>query len=325
MKYLIYLLIFGIAVTSVLSSCSDHESEIDMNHCVKARIISVGKYDAIVDVQILPPLYTQAYKDSASTKTYLYLGATGSKTEFIRLIEENGETWFRYNISSLKANKTYDFSIYLPIYLGNGKNMLKLGPSNFEKNTSYHVVPKIHDFTTLTELTPVDLGLSVLWSDTDWGMQTNDHSTISRYEWTVNKQALPIYDDISGTEEDPVASVMGDGWRMPTTAEMQELIDKCDWSTWTYYKTLTGEIISFYKKVQGKGAYSNNYIELFPYKNQADETFIGTYWTSNVANLNSTSYPFYVNCLFFDKDNHYIQAIPNNYGTCYPIRPVKDR
>ena len=37
-------------------------------------------------------------------------------------------------------------------------------------------------------------------------------------------------DNISGTEYDAAKSQLGEGWRMPTRQEFQELIDKCTWT-----------------------------------------------------------------------------------------------
>lgn len=36
--------------------------------------------------------------------------------------------------------------------------------------------------------------------------------------------------NIAGTKYDEVTTRLGDGWRMPTKAELQELIDKCKWT-----------------------------------------------------------------------------------------------
>lgn len=98
----------------------------------------------------------------------------------------------------------------------------------------------------------VDLGLSVMWSNCNlgasspmdyggyfaWGDPTgalwsgegigyND----SGYTWNTNNYGgnnPPA--DISGGALDVVTAHWGDGWRMPTEAEMIELATKCEWT-----------------------------------------------------------------------------------------------
>jgi hypothetical protein len=48
---------------------------------------------------------------------------------------------------------------------------------------------------------------------------------------------IPIYNIISNANYDPATANWGNSWRMPSTAELQELIDKCEWEfTGTGYK-----------------------------------------------------------------------------------------
>ncbi len=112
----------------------------------------------------------------------------------------------------------------------------------------------------------VDLGLSVKWATCNlgasspeesgsfyaWGeTKAKDKFTWSNYKWTYEEKSTygdPIllrskYNSNSNlgkvdkktkldTDDDAARSKLGGKWRMPTKAELQELIDKCD-MTWT--------------------------------------------------------------------------------------------
>lgn len=95
----------------------------------------------------------------------------------------------------------------------------------------------------------VDLGLSVRWATANVGANTpsgvggfyawGETSTKSEY-WRENYSYCSAsgYDfnyfnplaDICGTQYDVATKKLGDGWRMPTLAEANELITKCTWT-----------------------------------------------------------------------------------------------
>ena len=87
----------------------------------------------------------------------------------------------------------------------------------------------------------VDLGLSVKWATCNvgadsvhhyggyyaWGETTTKEAyTSENYTYAENPEVLPL-------DRDAAAVNMGGEWRMPTNAEIQELIDGCDWATTT--------------------------------------------------------------------------------------------
>jgi len=89
----------------------------------------------------------------------------------------------------------------------------------------------------------VDLGLSVKWatcnvgasSPSDYGNYYAWGETTTKSEYTGEncKTYGDKFDDISGNVQyDAARANWGGSWRLPTEAEMQELVDKCDW-TWT--------------------------------------------------------------------------------------------
>ena len=88
----------------------------------------------------------------------------------------------------------------------------------------------------------VDLGLSVNWADRNLGAESPDSAggfyafgeafTKEKYDWStythcdgdILEQHYFGTDCIAGTEFDAAATVLGDGWRLPTIAECEELI-----------------------------------------------------------------------------------------------------
>ena len=104
--------------------------------------------------------------------------------------------------------------------------------------------PALPSYTAPTEM--VDLGLSVKWAPFNIGAQgaseTGDYicwgeitekqySHIYNYKWydPITNDYVEIGDQISGTEYDPANVLWGNGWRLPTEAEIKELIEKCTW------------------------------------------------------------------------------------------------
>ena len=86
----------------------------------------------------------------------------------------------------------------------------------------------------------VDMGLSVRWatcnvgalSPSDYGnyYAWGETTTKSSYEEDNSRTYKMSKGDISGNPSyDAATANWGDGWRMPTKEELEELVDKCDW------------------------------------------------------------------------------------------------
>lgn len=97
----------------------------------------------------------------------------------------------------------------------------------------------------------VDLGLSVKWASHNVGAEAPEKPG-NYYSWGMVKTqplygdaAYPYFEgddiytnigaDIKGTKYDVATIRWGEGWRMPTKAEMEELVNECAWS-WTNYE-----------------------------------------------------------------------------------------
>ena len=120
------------------------------------------------------------------------------------------------------------------------------------------IVPEVPDC--------VDLGLSVKWARTNLGAESEEnlgdyfawgetapkeYYNVYQYKWAEIKNMMgteyiyytkysanpefgggKYYDGLVTLEkkDDAATMILGDGWRIPSTLEIQELIDKCEWT-----------------------------------------------------------------------------------------------
>ena len=119
-------------------------------------------------------------------------------------------------------------------------------------------------------------------------------------------------DDISGNAQYDAAIVnWGDGWRMPTKDDMQELLDNCIWE-WIIYKGIRGYNVTgingnsiFLPAAGYKGASCNG----------------GEYWSSTPC-TKSNQFAF---CLNFTKNDYNISSYLEHYRFCGSVvRCVSD-
>lgn len=144
-------------------------------------------------------------------------------------------------------------------------------------------VETLPDVVKPTEADMIDLGLpsGTKWAAFNVGASKPSSNglflcwaevTEKQYSHTYNyKYYDPLADDyvfvaeqIANTEYDAAHVLWGDGWRMPTMAEMQELIDNCTWTADTYgYKVVGPNGNSIYLPASGmmtyKGAPRSSY------------------------------------------------------------------
>ena len=168
----------------------------------------------------------------------------------------------------------------------------------------------------------VDLGLSVLWATCNVGASSpSDYGNY--YAWGETDTKL-IYKnsrtynvdmpDISGDPKyDAVTVNWGGGWRMPTNAEFEELVNKCDWE-WTSqgghngYKVTGPNGNSIFLPAAGRrGGMSLEY---------AGDN--GYYWSSTSDGGAEGAY-----CLEFGSGNHYVYRYGRYLGQS--VRPVSDK
>ena len=171
----------------------------------------------------------------------------------------------------------------------------------------------------------VDLGLSVLWATSNVGASSpsdygnyyawGETKTKSSYTEGNSKTYNVVMPDISGEPKyDAATANWGEGWRMPTKEELEELVDKCDWE-WTSQSGRNGY------KVTGP---NGNSIFLpaagWRYGTSLDSAGDGgSYWSSTPYGSDTLS----AYGLYFRSGNH--NAIWNYRYYGRSVRPVSDK
>ena len=176
-------------------------------------------------------------------------------------VTARGICWSTKQNPTIEDDKTID---------GSGVGIFTSNLSNLERNTTYYVRAYATNevgtaygeevtFTTLERNanghTYVDLGLpsGLLWATCNvgatspeeygdyfaWGetstKETYDYDNCPTYGLSISQLQSLGYIDSEGnltSQYDAATANWGGLWRMPTDAEMQELIDKCIWTWW---------------------------------------------------------------------------------------------
>ena len=140
---------------------------------------------------------------------------------------------------------------------------------------------------------PVDLGLSVYWATYNLGAQSpeevgkfyafgeleeKEEYTDANYEHYINNEWKLIGKQysIGGTEYDAAHVQLGDGWRIPQTSEVDDLIYKCEWE-WAELNGVEGY------KITGPNK-NSIFLPATGFKNGTEITMEGQgfYWTSSL-------------------------------------------
>ena len=170
---------------------------------------------------------------------------------------------------------------------------------------------------------PIDLGLSVLWSNINLGAQfPADYGhyypwadlrygnvySVNNYKWfnlidsTIQKynniKENGFVDNIKYIEldDDPAYVSWGDDWRVPTTDEIKELIDNCNWNIYSDQENGYYGVIGFSKK-------NSNWIYL-PAAGYKEDTL--------THNLNTCGYYWSKNLYTDNTYNSYVMAFDNS-------------
>ena len=225
-----------------------------------------------------------------------------------KVVLENEVGYISNALIDLTANTTY----YVKAYAINSEG------------TSYSEVVSITTLENPKEYEYVDLGLpsGLKWathnigatSPSEYGNYYAWGEVLTKDEYTESNSLTygkPM-DDISGTEYDAATANWGGDWRMPTDAEMQELIDNCTWTWMTqkgvYGYKVTSKLNSNYIFLPAAGYRSGAWL------NSAGD--YGYYWSSSPSNNNGTYY------LYSNSRVHNVSGDNRNNG--YSIRPVID-
>ena len=254
-----------------------------------------------------------------------YSTSTNPDTSDSKIVCESGFGEFVYDLTNLTRNTKYYVRAYATNSIG----------------TAYGNEIK---FTTLDKIAieAVDLGLSVKWANMNVGaISPEDYgdyfawgetTTKETYNWSTYKWCNGSYDTQTkynnnssyGTvdnkttldlSDDAARANWGGSWRMPTDAEMTELLTNCTW-TWTTQNGVNG-----YKVTSKKSGYTSNSIFL-PAAGCRDYSSLygagsrGDYWSSSL----NTDDPYYAYELNFYSDYVYSFINFRDYGLS--VRPV---
>ncbi len=253
-----------------------------------------------------------------------YSTNTNPTTTDIKISSSSGSSSFICNLTNLQDATTY----YVRAYAINAKGIAYSEEISF--TTKERVVADI-----------VDLGLSVKWatfnigaskpeeygdyfawgetyptSDANWTnykYSTGDYPslTLTKYN-TVDSYGIVDNKTILEPEDDAACVHWGDNWRMPTYAELYELIYECTWECTSQNGVNGYKVIS---KSNGKSIFlpAAGLYNPSPYEVGSDIH----YWSSTL----NTVTPIYAEGITFVSDSFLVVSYHNrNCGM--PIRPV---
>lgn len=271
---------------------------------------------------------TPAFRSQTLGYTYRLTGVTSSKTVNLGFGLNDGDTLFiKKSPLSVQAFRAY----FDPVTTGAQSRayLILAGESQGVSDDPLEQEEKM-------EL--VDLGLSVKWANKNlgaltserpgqllsWGELAKKSSYFDDYYEYYNSyySYKDIGSDISGTQYDAAYSQSGGRYRLPTRAEMQELIDRC---------TITNEIKNGVDGFRITGPNGNSiFMPASGYKYYNDYLFAsdkshnnrcGFYWTSEPYGGNTSRYAY---SLVLGTDG--IRKISNSYRFAgLAIRPVENR
>ena len=177
----------------------------------------------------------------------------------------------------------------------------------------------------------VDLGLSVKWAKCNLGASKEDEygnhyawgetAVKETYNWTTYKfmtnSALTKYTETDGkttldAADDAATAVLGSGWRMPTDAELKELVDNCTWTWGTLDNGVKGYKLTSNKNgnsifLPAAGDYDGSSYE--------DVGVYGGYWANNRPSSEKEAYYIFFGARSHSKSTDYRYA-------GWSIRPV---
>ncbi|WP_456076230.1 hypothetical protein [Hoylesella timonensis] len=170
---------------------------------------------------------------------------------------------------------------------------------------------------------PVDLGLSVQWADINLGANSETErgflvgwGDVTGINRSVNLKYFPVEQPVGNiiiTKYDIAKQKWGDQWRLPSTDEIQELIDHCTW-TWTTKNGVTGYQVSS----QQPENTNSIFIPVSGFRTgsvMAEEDVAGYYWSGILDTDNTNA----VALKFTDTDKQ--QTALKRFVGC-SVRPV---
>ncbi len=298
--------IFCIFLSIFLLSCEKDEPQQNVSsYILTINAGEINLEDLSVDINIKAEI--ESGSDISGSFKILY---GSSKSELDKSIVIESYTYFgdysdeSYNLKLLNEEKMYVQVVFNSEIIDIKSNI---------------IVVELEDLSTDDA---VDLGLSVLWAKCELGAENpwehgmpfvwGDPSGLKGYKCDVSLCGgeIPLT-EISGTKYDIANVKLGNGWRLPTIEEIEEL------------KRLTkGEDGSLRGN---KGVYlsAKNGNELF-IPSYYDHYNIKYYWSGTLDESSNYAYSYGVNYYsnYYSSDFETIKRVRNEW--CY-VRPVRDR
>jgi hypothetical protein len=179
-------------------------------------------------------------------------------------------------VNDLQPNTTYYYALFCDDGIGRLYGEVKSFTTKEPEPTP--------DFSTL-----VDLGLSVKWAKWNLGANKETEKGTTYTLSNVNK-------DIMNTKYDVAIQAWGQPWRMPSSQEAQELMDKCSW------EFVTKDGVEGYKATGPNGG-----SVFFPCTNDTKtELWTGSWTTYSSRNC------FYTFIIRLDDDDRIMKRILKN-------------
>lgn len=295
--------------TGVLSSLSSHFLEVrKKGHLSQSINFEVSEGDSITKVIGAPePLYGSIEITSIPSGATVRLdGKTVGVTPFIL----NNVLAVEHQIALSKDGYESNFKTF--------------GIEHNKHQTLSFVLEENIDNGNLNGHEWIDLGLNVKWATCNIGAdKTSDYgdyfawgetSTKSSYIGKIVPNKISMIDISGNSQYDIATSEWGDGWRMPTKAEFEELLDKCKWE-WVNERGYCG-----YKVFGPNG--KNIFLPL------AGVFYEDSLRYANVNGVYSSSTPvendFYNNyCLMIGSDFYSLEMSSRHFGLS--VRPVIEK
>ena len=227
---------------------------------------------------------------------------------------------FTSNISGLQSNTTY----YVRAYATNSQGTAYGTQKTFATETSGGggaITGTIngHDY--------VDLGLpsGLKWATCNVGAATpEDYGNYYAWGETTTKTSYDESNSVTDGQQindfsgnatyDAARANWSSTWRMPTKAEMEELVDNCTW-TWTTQNGVIG------RKVTGSNG-NSIFLPAAGYCKGTSRNYVGDfgYYWSSTPPVSNTDY--YACNLYFLSGDHKVHWSYRSRG--YTVRPVSD-
>jgi hypothetical protein len=241
--------------------------------------------------------------DTISCGMFYSTQSAGVKSGTKTASNSSGDGTFSLSLNGLIANTTYYYCAYLMI-------------------DDRYYYGEVKSFTTKAYEDAVDLGLSVKWASCNVGA-TKPEEYGGYYGWAdpTGTKTSTNFDDypsanppseISGTEYDIARVKWGGNWRLPTTAEVQELVDSCTW-TWTTQNGVNG------MKVVGPNG-NSIFLPAAGFRNGTDMYRVGTYGEYLSGTLNGSDANIAYNLGFNNYGSHGVYDGYRFNG--FTVRPV---